>query len=118
MRKSALITGGVYAVYGGNRMFQKKQIIYSESLGVCVVDNIVALSAHKRGPSVQYYVLKTMFEDKVSYIPVEHHQVVLREMFTKEEARDLYGSEQYKKDEHLKKAVDYVLKDEIKEDRE
>ena len=24
-------------------MFQKKQIIYSETLGVCVVDNIVSL---------------------------------------------------------------------------
>ena len=28
-------------------MFQKKQIIYSETLGVCVVDNIVSLAASK-----------------------------------------------------------------------
>ena len=94
-------------------MFQKKQIIYSESLGVCVVDNIVSLSATKRGRAVQYYVLKAMFEDKVSYIPVEHHQVVLRDMFTIGEAKRLRDSEQYKKDKHLKDAVDYVLKETV-----
>ena len=97
-------------------MFQKKQIIYSESLGACVVDNIVSLSASRSAPQVQYYVLKALFEDKVSYIPVEHHQVVLREMFTTEEASQLKGSEQYQKDGHLKAAVDYVLRNEDKED--
>ena len=51
-------------------MFQKKQIIYSETLGVCVVDNIVSLAASKREKAVPYYVLKPVFEDKVSYIPV------------------------------------------------
>ena len=48
-------------------MFQKKQIIYSETLGVCVVDNIVSLAASKREKPVLYYVLKPVFEDKVSY---------------------------------------------------
>lgn len=38
-------------------MFQKKQIIYSETLGVCVVDNIVSLAASKREKPVLYYVL-------------------------------------------------------------
>ena len=38
-------------------MFQKKQIIYSETLGVCVVDNIVSLAASKREKAVPYYVL-------------------------------------------------------------
>ena len=52
-------------------MFQKKQIIYSETLGVCVVDNIVSLAASKREKAVPYYVLKPVFEDKVSYIPVD-----------------------------------------------
>ena len=47
-------------------MFQKKQIIYSETLGVCVVDNIVSLAASKREKAVPYYVLKPVFEDKVS----------------------------------------------------
>ena len=77
-------------------MFQKKQIIYSETLGVCVVDNIVSLAASKREKPVLYYVLKPVFEDKVSYIPVEHHRVVLE-------------TEQYEKDKHLRQAVDYVL---------
>ena len=49
-------------------MFQKKQVIYSESLGACVVDNIVPLSASRTEPAVLYYVLKCLFEDKVSYI--------------------------------------------------
>ena len=38
-------------------MFQKKQIIYSETLGVCVVDNIVSLAASKKEKAVPYYVL-------------------------------------------------------------
>ena len=90
-------------------MFQKKQIIYSETLGVCVVDNIVSLAASKREKPVLYYVLKPVFEDKVSYIPVEHHRVVLRDMFTREEALKLKETEQYKNDKHLRQAVDYVL---------
>ena len=90
-------------------MFQKKQIIYSETLGVCVVDNIVSLAASKREKAVPYYVLKPVFEDKVSYIPVEHHRVVLRDMFTREEALKLKETEQYKNDKHLRQAVDYVL---------
>lgn len=95
--------------YGGKSMFQKKQIIYSETLGVCVVDNIVSLAASKREKPVPYYVLKPVFEDKVSYIPVEHHRVVLRDMFTREEALKLRKTEQYEKDKHLRQAVDYVL---------
>lgn len=63
-------------------MFQKKQIIYSETLGVCVVDNIVSLAASKREKPVPYYVLKPVFEDKVSYIPVEHHRVDILEAIT------------------------------------
>ena len=90
-------------------MFQKKQIIYSETLGVCVVDNIVPLAASKREKAVPYYVLKPVFADKVSYIPVEHHRVVLRDMFTREEALKLKETEQYEKDKHLRQAVDYVL---------
>lgn len=92
-------------------MFQKKQIIYSESLGACAVDNIVSLSATRTGPQLQYYVLKSLFEDKVSYIPVEHHQVILRDMFTREEALELKETKQYEEDIHIRNAVDYILKD-------
>ena len=90
-------------------MFQKKQVIYSESLGACVVENIVPLSASRTEPAVLYYVLKCLFEDKVSYIPVEHHQVRLREMFTAEEAEKLKESEEAQKDGHLMAAIKYVL---------
>lgn len=91
-------------------MFQKKQIIYSETLGVCQVENIVQLSVSKESPAVAYYVLKPLIgREKVSYIPVEHHQVVLRELFSYKEAEELKNTELYKKDDKIKAAVDYVL---------
>lgn len=93
-------------------MFQKKQKIYSETQGVCIVDNIVQLPAGKNG-TVPYYVLKPVFDiSKVSYIPVNHHQVVLRELFTREEAEELSKAPDLEKDELLKAAVKYVLQSE------
>ena len=93
-------------------MFQKKQIIYSETIGVCQVDNIIQLSA-KKGEGVPYYVLKSVMDSsKIAYIPVDNHQVVLRELFTREEAENLKDTLQYRKDEKLKEAVEYVLKEE------
>lgn len=90
-------------------MFEKKQIIYSETLGVCKVDNIVSLSATRSEPGVPYYVLKSIFDaSKVSYIPVDNHQVVLRELFTEEEAR-AFDQTALEKDERLRQAVEYVL---------
>ena len=41
--------------------------------------------------------------------PVENHQVKLRELFTREEAEALQGTEEMKKDEKLRQAVEYVL---------
>lgn len=91
-------------------MFQKKQEIYSETQGVCIVDNIVQLSATKGAQTIEYYVLKSVFdENKVAYIPVKEHQVVLRELFTAEEARELAGKEETNKNPLLKAAVEYVL---------
>ena len=93
-------------------MFQKKEIIYSESLWVCQVENIVQLSAVKGGETTAYYQLRSLLDnDKNAYIPVENHQVKLRTMFSEEEARELLGSEEIKKDENLKAAVAYVLGD-------
>lgn len=94
------------------KMFEKKQIIYSETQGVCRVDNIVSLSANRGEQGVPYYVLRSLFDDSnVSYIPVKDHQVVLRELFTKEEAQALLGTEELSKNEKLREAVEYVLKD-------
>ena len=93
-------------------MFQKKQKIYSETQGVCIVDNIVQLPAGK-GETLPYYVLKSVFDSsKVSYIPVNNHQVNLREVFTVEEARELSKNPELNKNELLKAAVDYVLQSE------
>lgn len=67
-------------------MFRKKEIIYSSGIGVCTVADIVNLSVNKRLP-VQYYQLVSVYDQKkISYIPVEEHQVELRHLITKEEA--------------------------------
>ena len=89
-------------------MFQKKQKIYSETQGVCVVENIVQLPAGK-GETLPYYVLKSLMDEKVSYIPVKNHQVALRELFTEDEAKALLESPELEKNEQLKAAVEYVL---------
>ena len=89
-------------------MFQKKQKIYSETQGVCIVENIVQLPAGK-GQMLPYYVLKSIMDEKVSYIPVNNHQVILRELFTEEEARELLQNPELEKNEQLKAAVNYVL---------
>lgn len=93
-------------------MFQKKQYIYSETQGACIVDNIVQLPAGK-GETVPYYILKSVFDaTKVSYIPVRNHQVVLRELFTREEALTMKKDPELGKDEKRKAAVEFVLQKE------
>ena len=89
-------------------MFQKKQKIYSETQGVCIVENIVQLPTGK-GETIPYYVLKSIIDEKTSYIPVNNHQVILRELFTEEEARELLQNPELEKNEQLKAAVAYVL---------
>lgn len=96
-------------------MFQKKQYIYSETQGVCVVENIVQLSVGK-GESLPYYVLKSVFDEtKVSYIPVNNHQVVLKELFSMEEALRLEQDASLKENEKLQEAIRFVLQKEKKE---
>ena len=90
-------------------MFQKKQKIYSETQGVCIVENIVQLPAGK-GVTLPYYVLKSVLDGKTSYIPVNNHQVSLRDLFTREEAEELLKSPELEKNEQLKAAVQYVLR--------
>ena len=94
-------------------MFEKKQIIYSETMGVCQVDNIVSLSATRGEAGVPYYVLRSLTDkSKVSYIPVDHHQVALRENFTRQDAQSILGTDELKKNPLLKEAVEYVLRNE------
>ena len=97
-------------------MFQKRQKIYSETQGICIVDNIVQLPTGKN-QKVSYYVLKSLFDtSNVAYIPVEHHQVVLRELFSIEEAKELQKDPNLKENEKLRTAVNYVLQNEKEQD--
>lgn len=92
-------------------MFQKKQMIYSETQGVCQVENIIQLSTkNNRDNSILYYVLRSVFDkDNTAYIPVEHHQVQLRELFTEEEARAILQDPKTEADGKLRAAAEYVL---------
>lgn len=67
-------------------MFAKKTYIYDEEMGVCFIEDIARL-ATKNKQELGYYVLRSVYrKDKVAYIPVENHEVQLRELITKEEA--------------------------------
>ncbi len=66
-------------------MFTKKQMIHSETLGICRVEDIVKL-ANKVGDVTQYYMLRAVDGGKVAYIPVENHEVKLRELTEEEKS--------------------------------
>ncbi len=90
-------------------MFEKKDIIFSETLGVCQVAELTRLSA-KNGEQVMYYGLKSIEDKKkVSYIPVENHQVQLRPLITYDEAKQLEQGDQSQLSELQKKEMQYVL---------
>ncbi len=92
-------------------MFEKKEYIYSETMGVCKVADIVKLSPNNRfGEPIWYYQLKSAFDSsKVAYIPVESHQVSLRSLITKEEAEGVSPEELEKLDEKRKAEIRFVL---------
>ena len=72
-------------------MFQKKDVIFNENLGVCRVEDIVKLSPNKTNV-YNYYVLRPVYDkEKKAYIPVEHHATLLRELITVGEAQKLTG---------------------------
>lgn len=88
-------------------MFGKNEVIYSDGIGVCKVSDIVNLSVNKK-PPVQYYLLSSVFDkSKTSYIPVNEHQVVLRQVISAEEANDKAKLENLTELE--KKEIAYVL---------
>lgn len=91
-------------------MFQKKEIIYSETLGVCSVDDIVKLADNKKD-TYNYYLLRSVYDkSKKAYIPVENHTVQLRALITKEEALDRQREEDFdKRSEQIKGEVRYVI---------
>ena len=88
-------------------MFGKNEVIYSDGIGVCRVSDVVNLSVNKK-PPVQYYLLSSVFnKSKTSYIPVNGHQVVLRQLITAEEAKNKAKLE--KLTELEKNEIAYVL---------
>lgn len=90
-------------------MFEKKDIIFSETLGVCQVAEITKLSS-KSGEQVAYYGLRSVMDKKkVSYIPVEHHQVQLRPLISLEEAEQLEKEDQGQLTDLQKNEIQYVL---------
>lgn len=93
------------------KVFEKKQYIYSETMGVCQVADLVKLSANNRlGEPVLYYLLRSVFDkSKVAYIPVEKHQVGLRPLISKEEAREVSEERLNKMSEPEKAEVRFVL---------
>lgn len=99
-------------------MFQKKDIIFSETMGVCRVEDITKLSLNKGGTSTPYYFLRSVYEkDRIAYIPVEHHEVLLRELLSPEEAEKLHIEETKGKQtlsELAKQEIVYILGEELK----
>ncbi|MDD6072544.1 MAG: CarD family transcriptional regulator [Clostridiales bacterium] len=90
-------------------MFEKKDIIFSETLGVCQVAELPKLSS-KAGEQIPYYGLKSIYDkSKVSYIPVEHHQVQLRELISYEEAKKLLDNPPENLDKLLLQEAEYVV---------
>lgn len=75
-----------------NSQYVKKDIIYSSTMGLCVVSDVTRLSADKNTPPIPYYVLKSYYDKThVAYIPVEGHEVVLREPITESQAKDEFS---------------------------
>lgn len=90
-------------------MFEKKEIIYSETLGVCQVAELTKLS-EKNGNQILYYGLKSIYDkNKVSYIPVEEHEVQLRSLISYEDAVRLSEGSKEDLTENEKQEIEYVL---------
>ena len=93
-------------------MFQKKSVIFSGSIGVCKVEDIIKLTDNKREIH-SYYSLRSVITNKVSYIPIEGHTVELRELISVQEAKEM----KLKVDENTSQLVvdeiEYVLKDSL-----
>lgn len=73
----------------GKITFQKKDYVYTDTLGVCRVEEVTNL-ATKNGPITQYYGLRSMqHETTTAYYPVEGHEVTIRPLISEEEAKKL-----------------------------
>lgn len=89
-------------------MFQKKDIIFSETLGVCRIEEITKL-VDKKGDTIMYYGLKSLKEGKTAYIPVENHAVVLRELIDVQTALENKENGYDDRTDIERYEIDYVL---------
>lgn len=91
-------------------MFQKKEVIYSETIGVCIVEDIVKLADNKKD-TYNYYLLRSVYDKaKKAYIPVENHTVQLRNLITLQEAQALRDENGYEeKSEQARGEISYVI---------
>lgn len=70
-------------------IFEKGNIVFHESLGVCIISDIQKLSI-KKEEGIPYYILKKINDkSKVAYVPVENHRTLLRNLILEEEARKI-----------------------------
>ncbi len=93
-------------------MFQKKSVFFSGSIGVCKVEDIIKLTDNKKEIH-SYYSLRSVINNKVSYISVEGHTVELRELISTEEAKAL----KLKIDENTSQLVIYYRLVEVPKER-
>lgn len=91
-------------------MFDKNEFIVSSSFGICKVEKVTKLVVG-REKQMEYYVLQSPADKKKkSYIPVSHHETVLRKPMTEEDAKNIlekmviYGKE-------IKGETNYTLKE-------
>ena len=102
-----------------NGVYSKKDIIFSSTMGLCIVSDVTKLSADKNTPPVPYYVLKSFYDKThVAYIPVENHEVELRDVMDADAAgrafddlkKEYESDAGFVPDEHAVGEIAYVMK--------
>lgn len=91
-------------------VFQKKDIIFSEAIGVCKIEEVTNLT-QQNGQTITYYGLRSVKDkNKTAYVPVENHSVVLRRLIDETKAKEIKNTTYEKESEIVKFEVDYVIK--------
>jgi len=93
--------------------FAKNEILFSDTMGVCRVADVLNLSSNKKD-YIRYYRLMSVTDgSKSCYIPVEGHHVMLRPLITAEDAHNRENVEGLSVAE--KQEIEYVLEQGRKE---
>lgn len=93
--------------------FAKNEILFSDTMGVCRVADVLNLSSNKKDYIRYYRLVSLMDSSKSSYIPVEGHHVMLRPLITAEDAHNRENVEGLSVAE--KQEIEYVLEQGRKE---